>query len=101
MKVYLDDERPTPEGWFRVYTVDETIALLETRQITHLSLDNDLGDGYEEGWAVAAWIEEAVYNDPTFPIPVITIHSANPVRAASMRQTIESINRIRRQQEGE
>jgi len=101
MKVYLDDERTTPEGYTRTYTVDETITLLETRQITHLSLDNDLGDGYTCGYAVMDWIEEAVYNDPTFPIPHITIHSANPVRAASMKQTIESINRIRQRQQGE
>ena len=99
MKVYLDDERSTPVGWQRTYTVGETIALLETRQVTHVSLDNDLGDGCEEGWNVAAWIEETVYNDPAFPIPEMTIHSANPVRAANMRQTIESINRIRQQQE--
>lgn len=28
MKVFLDDERRTPEGWVRVYWPDEAIALL-------------------------------------------------------------------------
>ena len=30
MKIYLDDERQTPEGWARVYWPDEAIRLLET-----------------------------------------------------------------------
>ncbi|WP_164673228.1 cyclic-phosphate processing receiver domain-containing protein [Vibrio sp. ArtGut-C1] len=29
MKVYLDDERPTPKGWYRVYWPEEAIALLQ------------------------------------------------------------------------
>ena len=28
MKVYLDDERDTPEGWVRVYWPDESTRLL-------------------------------------------------------------------------
>lgn len=35
MKVYLDDLRPTPEGWKRTYTVEETIALIEKGSVTH------------------------------------------------------------------
>lgn len=44
MKVFLDDERRTPEGWVRVYWPDEAIALLQTGQVTEISLDHDLGD---------------------------------------------------------
>ena len=44
MKVWLDDERGAPEGWMRVRWPDEAIALLKTGQVTHLSLDHDLGD---------------------------------------------------------
>ncbi len=29
MKVYLDDERPTPDGWLRVYWPEEAITLLK------------------------------------------------------------------------
>ena len=28
MRIYLDDERTTPDGWVRVYWPDEAIALL-------------------------------------------------------------------------
>ncbi len=44
MKVYLDDERETPEGWTRVYWPYEAIELLQTGQVTEISLDHDLGD---------------------------------------------------------
>ena len=44
MKVFLDDERATPDEWVRVYWPNEAIALLQTGQVTEISLDHDLGD---------------------------------------------------------
>jgi hypothetical protein len=97
MKLFLDDERNTPEGWTRVYTVAEAIAYLSTRQVTHLSCDNDLGslETAEEGFNVLNWLEEMVFNDPTFPVPEITVHSSNAARVKSMLATVESINRLK------
>jgi hypothetical protein len=102
MKVFLDDERPTPKGWTRTYSVEETIALLELRQVQELSLDNDLGslDSKTEGFNVLNWLEETVYSDPSFPIPIITIHSANAGRTPAMRQTAAKLEKIRQQQIG-
>lgn len=61
MKVYLDDERATPEGWVRAWWPDEVIALLETGQVSELSLDHDLGDDPRgTGYDVILWVEEAV-----------------------------------------
>lgn len=100
MKVYMDDERVTPEGWHRTYTVEETIKSLETRTVTHLSLDNDLGEGNEEGYKVVDWLEETIYFDVTFPMPVITVHSANASRVQYMRRGIQAIEKIRQQQIG-
>lgn len=61
MKVFLDDERNTPDGWVRTYWPDEVITLLETGQVTELSLDHDLGDdSHGTGYDVILWIEEAV-----------------------------------------
>ncbi len=100
MKVYLDDERATPdETWTRTYTVAETIELLETGQVEYLSLDNDLGENQLEGFRVLDWLEEQVYLHQTMLIPIITIHSANPVRVAHMQQVIRSIERIKQQKE--
>jgi|688.fasta_scaffold104579_1 hypothetical protein len=61
MKVYLDDERTTPEGWTRVYWPSEAIELLQTGQVTELSLDHDLGnDARGTGYDVVLWVEEQV-----------------------------------------
>lgn len=100
MKLYMDDERVTPEGWERTYTVEETKKVLLTRKVTHLSLDNDLGseDPKTEGFNVLDWLEEEVYNDPTFPIPIITVHSSNAGRTPLMRQVAAKLELIRQQQ---
>ncbi len=98
LMVYLDDERATPPLWTRASTVEETIALLETRAVVALSLDNDLGEGLQEGYKVLDWLEETVYNDVTFPLPRISVHSANSSRVEYMKRAIASIERIRRQQ---
>ena len=47
MKVYLDDERRTPDGWIGVKSVEECLELLNTKQVSHLSCDNDLGEGMQ------------------------------------------------------
>ena len=102
MKVFMDDARETPEGWVRTYNVEETKNLLSTRLVTHLSLDNDLGslDHTTEGYNVLNWLEEVVFDDPTFPIPEMQVHSSNASRAQSMRQTIRKLENIRQQQVG-
>jgi|SRR5579885_936896 len=100
IKLYMDDERTTPDGWFRTYTVEQTIYWLQSRRVTHLSLDNDLGAGKKEGYNVIDWLEETVYFDKSFPVPEITAHSSNGPRADYIRRAIESIERIRQQQIG-
>jgi len=102
MKVFMDDERQTPEGWTRTYNVEETKELLLTRKVTHLSLDNDLGslDPKTEGYNVLNWLEEMVFDDPTFPIPEMQVHSSNASRAQSMRLAIKNLEMIRQQQIG-
>lgn len=95
MKLYLDDERPTPPGWERAYTAPEAIELLKTGKVTHLSLDHDLGpEESGTGYNVCLWIEEQVvgFNSPFVP-PVMTIHSANPVGRQRMESAIKCIYR--------
>jgi hypothetical protein len=100
MMIYMDDLRETPRGWERTYTVDETIKELETRRVTHLSLDNDLGDGQDEGYKVLDWLEEKIYLDSSFPLPEVTIHSSNASRVEYMQRALKSIERVRQQQKG-
>ena len=61
MKVFLDDERPTPDGWIRAYWPDEVVNLLLTGSVELLSLDHDLGDDQRgTGYDVILWIEREV-----------------------------------------
>lgn len=94
MKVFLDDERQTPEGWTRVCWPDEAIFLLKTGAVAEISLDHDLGDDTRgTGYDVIAWIEEAVVVSG-FKSPVIRVHSANPAARERMEAGIRSISRL-------
>lgn len=91
MKVYLDDLRPAPEGWVRVFWPDEVIALLKTGLVTEISLDHDLGSEQRgTGYDVLLWIEDAVVTTRFIP-PKITVHSANPVARQRMDAAIAAI----------
>src|ERR1700761_4789354 len=93
MRVYLDDERVTPDGWIRVYWPEEAIALLETGQVEEISLDHDLGDDARgTGYDVVLWIEEAVALRSFVP-PKIAVHSANSPARAKMLAGIQAIER--------
>ena len=77
LKVYLNDERETPEGWHRVYWPEEAIELLRTGMVEIISLDHDLGnDERGTGYDVVKWIEEQVVTAGFAP-PIIRVHSAN------------------------
>ena len=98
MKIYLDDERPTPEGWVRVYWPEEAILLLESGSVTEISLDHDLGDDERgTGYDVVLWIEEAVMTRG-FRSPKITVHSANSSAKQKMEAGIRSIQAFADQQ---
>lgn len=91
MKVFLDDERRTPEGWARVYWPDEAIALLQTGQVTEISLDHDLGDDARgTGYDVVLWVEEAVHLQGFVP-PRMHVHSANSAARVRMLAGIAAI----------
>lgn len=94
MKVFLDDERTTPDGWIRVHWPAEAIALLESGQVEELSLDHDLGDDSRgNGYDVILWIEEAVALRGFIP-PTISVHSANSSAVAKMLAGIQAIERL-------
>ena len=99
MRVWLDDLREAPPGWVRVRTPEEAIALLETGEVTEMSLDHDLGlvDGDRErtGYDVLLWLEREVAEGRwVFPLPEIGVHSANPVGRARMERAVASIRRL-------
>lgn len=94
MKVYLDDERNTPEGWTRVYWPDEAVSLLTSGAVVEISLDHDLGDDERgTGYDVILWIEEAVALRGFNP-PIIFVHSANSSARQKMEAGIAAIRRM-------
>lgn len=94
MRVFLDDERSTPEGWVRVYWPDEAVELLVSGSVEELSLDHDLGDDARgTGYDVVLWIEEAVALR-RFKPPKIVVHSANSSAKEKMLAGIQSIERL-------
>lgn len=97
MKVFLDDERTPPLGWKLVRWPREAIELLETGEVTELSLDHDLGDDERgTGYDVIVWIERAVATEGFRP-PTMRVHSANPAASVRMEAGIAAIERLARQ----
>ena len=93
MKIWLDDVRPAPEGYYiwvdTVNKVKNCIIWHEEHgeNIELLDLDHDLGyERQADGGDVVcllSWIEETGRNYP------IRIHSQNSVGVANMRAVIE------------
>lgn len=91
VKVYLDDLRPTPEGWIGVRWPEEVIELLKTGNVSEISLDHDLGDDeHGTGNDVITWIEEQVFLHDFVP-PKISLHTDN---ASARKKMSAGINQI-------
>jgi hypothetical protein len=94
IKVYLDDERPTPHGWVRAYWPDEVIGHIKNGNVSEISLDHDLGDDERgTGYDVLLWIEEQVHTNSKFILPKINIHSANSSAVDKMSRAVASIKK--------
>ena len=91
MRVYLDDERPTPTGWVGVRWPEDAIELLKTGNVFEISLDHDLGDDARgTGYTVLLWIERAVALEDFRP-PAITVHTANASAREKMLRAVRKI----------
>lgn len=96
MKLWIDDVRAEPEGYFWCRTVNkakETIIFAEEtlfkvrpdRTIEVIDIDHDAGDYANDGGdyiKLLDWLEETGRNYP------IRIHSMNPVGRENMRAII-------------
>lgn len=102
MKIFLDDERPTPDGYHRVYNAHDAIYFLKQGKVSEISLDHDLGDEtiFGTGYDVLLWIEVEVFQNHKFVPPKMYVHSANPPAKKRMLAAIESIERRCRKDDG-
>jgi len=71
-KLFLDDKRPTPEGFLRATSAEECIRLLESEKFELISLDYNLGRNKPTGYRVV----EYMVRKKVFP-PKIVIHSTS------------------------
>lgn len=93
MKLFLDDERNTPDtSWHRVYRAEEAMAFLDQHgmQLTHISLDHDLGQDLN-GYHVMCHLEQLHHDGKINPDVIVTIHSANPTGAKKMALACEKM----------
>lgn len=91
MRVFLDDTRPTPEGFVRVFWPDEAIELLKSGDVEIISLDYDLGDGEQRtGYDVLVWLDQAVREDGFEP-PLVRIHSDHRLGRLKMQMLADAI----------
>jgi hypothetical protein len=91
MRIWVDDIRPAPEGYFWCRSVSDARKIIEITNgkketIEVIDLDHDAGDfAYKGGDYIKLldWLEETGRNYP------IRIHSMNPVGRENMRRIIE------------
>ena len=97
MKIWVDDIRPAPDGYFLCKTTNEVISTIEMMEfleelrpdrkiIELIDLDHDAGDFASDGGDyinILNWFEETGRNYP------IHIHSMNVVGVENMRRIIE------------
>lgn len=102
MKLWVDDVRPAPHGFYHAYSVNQAINMIEvfqfyfdnkfdencpfTESIELISLDHDAGDYVNQGGdyiKILDWLEETERNYP------IHLHSMNPVGVGNMRRIIK------------
>lgn len=96
-KIYLDDIRDTPSGYFRVKSVNEARYLIEYLEKTFnlsenyfiLDLDHDLGDYASQGGdgiKLIDWLIETGRNTPWYEVH---LHTQNVVAKEYMRREID------------
>jgi len=101
MRIFLDDIRnpedvyPKDTSWKVCRSYEEVVVHLYCGQVTELSLDNDLGvnsTDAKEGRHVLDVLDILVLVDG-YPVPVVRVHSANPVARRTMVDAYEALKR--------
>jgi len=104
--LWIDDERPAPEGWVHLKDAATAICWLAINldRTEHISFDHDLGPPEAgTGYDIVCWLEEQVMTNLTITdVPRLSVHSANPVGRGRMEAAINNIERamMYRDQEG-
>lgn len=92
MKIFLDDRRYEPQGWYLVNTVPELeeVFLKNYDQITHISLDNSLGLGNKQG---KTFVDDLINNQ--WFVPNLWIHSSDFLAVDYMKEQLDIAQRAK------
>lgn len=96
--LWVDDEREPPSYEYTHVATSATkaIALLELHDFDEVSFDHDLGNDEDgTGYDVLCWLEQKAQADPSWPIPVLRVHTENPAGRQRMVLAVASIERLR------
>lgn len=95
VRIYLDDERPCPEGWILARSEARFWKLVDQAagRITHMSLDWHLGTGLPDGEAIAIELASRMRTSPDAfsSLSYVGFHSSDRKKAAAMLRTIEDV----------
>lgn len=98
MRLFIDDIRDPKDGreWTVARTYQEAVNILVPNLplITEVSFDHDLGDPNHDGYDVACLIERMVQEKSLINVPVLHIHSKNPVGRQRLKAVIDSIHSL-------
>jgi len=91
VKLFVDDVRNRPEGWYIARTVTDAIRILASMPVKEVSLDHDIAfqgrHGAElETFEGVAWYIAGMAIDKR-PV-IVYIHTANMLAAARMAQIL-------------
>lgn len=94
MKLWIDDERPAPEGWRRVDNFETgmlaVVSAILFRELEAVSFDHDLG-GLHTGYDIAKVLEHAAHiGQMDWFRGELRCHSANPVGRAKIIAALRS-----------
>ena len=96
MKLWIDDLRPTPSGWRKATSVEQAKIALRYkggRIVEIMSLDHDAGNFAKFGGdyiEILKWLESEVHSGARNYVPIIHIHTSNPVGRANMEAIINA-----------
>lgn len=91
IKIWLDDVRKPPDlgwDWFKSEKPLRLFYLAHEPQIVEMSLDHDLWNG-STGYDFLVWLEEKIFTREFTRLPIIKIHSMNPVGKHRMEKCLE------------
>ena len=93
MKIWLDDERPMPEGYDQhCRSAESVIKAIKSGVVNEISFDHDLGEYALTGYDVAKFIEKETLAGRLNYIRC-RIHTQNPVGRKNICAALQSIAR--------